>query len=195
MIERYSTSEMTATWSEHRKLAVWKEVETLVVEAWVELGIAPPEAASAAREAPEVDVGAWKEREATTHHDVAAFVDLLSDAVGTNGEWIHFGLTSSDVLDTATGVLLRESGQLLLAAISEMFEVTKARALEHRDTIMVRDDRFKLVLRDNGQGPNEFYSYARDPRELRNEYENLNFITVRDRMAKLVNSWVETYSR
>ena len=66
---------------------------------------------------------------------------------------------------------------------------------QHRDTIMVRDDRFKLVFRDNGEGPNEFYSFARDPRELRNEYENLNFITVRDRMAKLINSWVETYSR
>ncbi|MFV2000385.1 MAG: adenylosuccinate lyase [Acidimicrobiia bacterium] len=137
MIERYSTPEMTANWSERRKLAVWKKVETLVVEAWVELGVAPPAAADAARRAPEVDLVAWKEREAVTHHDVAAFVDLLSESVADNGEWIHFGLTSSDVLDTASGVVLKEAGQLLLAAISEMFDVTKSRAFEHRDTIMV----------------------------------------------------------
>lgn len=137
MIERYSTSEMTENWSDPRKLAIWKEVETLVVEAWVELGIAPQAAAEAARRAPEVDPIAWREREAVTHHDVAAFVDLLSSSVAENGEWIHFGLTSSDVLDTAAGVVMRDAGQLLLTAMSEMFDVTKARALEHRDTIMV----------------------------------------------------------
>ncbi len=107
MIERYSTPEMNAVWSEQRKLAVWKEVETLVVEAWAELGVAPSEAAQAARRAPEVDAAAWKEREAVTHHDVAAFVDLLSASLDDGGEWIHFGLTSSDVLDTASGVVLR----------------------------------------------------------------------------------------
>ncbi|VAV96109.1 Adenylosuccinate lyase @ SAICAR lyase, partial [hydrothermal vent metagenome] len=137
MIERYSTPEMNAVWSETRKLAAWKEVETLVVEAWVELGIAPAEAADAARRAPEVDPAAWKKREAVTHHDVAAFVDLLSTSVDNGSEWIHFGLTSSDVLDTASGVLLKEAGELLLTAVQNLFDTTKARAFEFRDTIMI----------------------------------------------------------
>ena len=118
MIERYSTPEMTAVWSEDRKLEVWREVEILVVEAWVQLGVAPRQAAESARRTPEVDAAAWKEREAVTHHDVAAFVDLLAESVGEGGEWIHYGLTSSDVLDTASGVLLRQSGELLLQAVS-----------------------------------------------------------------------------
>ncbi len=137
MIERYSTPEMAAVWSEDHKLAVWKEVETLVVEAWVELGVAPPEAAAAARRAPNVDPVAWKEREEVTNHDVAAFVDLLAASVEAGGEWIHFGLTSSDVLDTAGGVLLKEAGELLLSAVEELFTVTKDRAFEFKDTIMI----------------------------------------------------------
>ncbi len=137
MIERYSTPEMTAVWSELRKLAVWKEVETLVVEAWVDLGVAPQGAADAARRAPDVDPDEWKARESVTHHDVAAFVDLLAASVPDGSEWIHFGLTSSDVLDTAGGILLKESGELLLEAVSDLFVVVKRRAFEHRDTIMI----------------------------------------------------------
>lgn len=137
MIERYSTPSMSAVWSEQRKLAVWREVEILVVEAWVELGTAPPEAAAAARSSPEVDPAEWKEREAVTHHDVAAFVGLLASSVPTGGEWIHFGLTSSDVLDTTNGVLLAEAGQLLLSALEELFSTVKARSFEFRDTIMI----------------------------------------------------------
>ncbi len=137
MIERYSTPEMSHLWSDERKLAVWQEVETLVVEAWVELGVAPPEAAAAAGRAPAVDPDAWREREAVTHHDVAAFVDLLAESVGPGGEWIHYGLTSSDVLDTSTGVLLKEAGELLLVAVGELFETVRERAFEFRDTITV----------------------------------------------------------
>jgi adenylosuccinate lyase len=133
MIERYSTPEMSTVWSDERKLAVWKEVETLVVEAWVEEGAAPSEAAVAARTAPEVDRDEWLELEKTTNHDVAAFVDLLAGSVETGGEWIHFGLTSSDVLDTASGVLLQESGQLLLEATAALYDTTKRRAFEFRD--------------------------------------------------------------
>ncbi len=133
MIERYSTPEMAAIWSDTRKLAVWKEVETLVVEAWAELGKAPSSAAAAARHAPEVDIDVWKEREQVTNHDVAAFVDLLSESVTEGGEWVHFGLTSSDVLDTANGVLLMESGGLLLGALAELFETVKSRAFEFKD--------------------------------------------------------------
>lgn len=137
MIPRYSTTAMDELWSEAHKLSVWKEVETLVVEAWAELGVASPEAALAARSAPEVDPVAWKEREAITQHDVAAFVDLLAESVDDGGEWIHFGLTSSDVLDTATGVVLKESGNLLLGAVADLHAVVKRRALEFRATPMI----------------------------------------------------------
>ncbi|MEA2010264.1 MAG: adenylosuccinate lyase [Actinomycetota bacterium] len=137
MIARYSLPEMAAVWSEERKLAVWKEVETLVVEAWSHIGVVPPEVAVALRSAPEVDPVEWKEREQVTNHDVAAFVDLLAGSVDTGGEWVHFGLTSSDVLDTANGVLLRDAADLLLGRIEALFDVVRSKAMEHRDTPMI----------------------------------------------------------
>ncbi len=128
---------MAAVWSEERKLAVWKEVETLVVEAWAELGVAPSGIAQTLRSAPEVDPVAWKAREQVTNHDVAAFVDLLADSIDSGGEWVHFGLTSSDVLDTANGVLLRDAADLLLDRITALFDVVRNKAMEHRDTPMI----------------------------------------------------------
>jgi adenylosuccinate lyase len=137
MIPRYTLPEMAAIWSEPHKLAVWKEVETLVVEAWAELGVAPLIAASTLRAAPEVDPEAWKAREKVTNHDVAAFVDLLAGSVAYGGEWVHYGLTSSDVLDTAQGVILRDAADLLLTRVADLFAVVKRRALEHRATVMI----------------------------------------------------------
>lgn len=137
MIERYSLPEMKAVWSEENKLRIWKEVETLVVEAWTDHGVAPAGAASAVRAAPEVDVTAWKEREAVTNHDLAAFVDVLASTVAEGGEWVHYGLTSSDVVDTAQGVMMREAADLLLTRVADLFDVVKAKALEHRNTVMI----------------------------------------------------------
>ena len=99
MIERYSLPEMALIWSEENKLALWKEIEALVLEAWADLGVVPAKAAAAVRAAPEVDAADWKVQEAVTSHDLAAFVDVLADSIATGGEWIHYGLTSSDVLD------------------------------------------------------------------------------------------------
>ncbi len=137
MIPRYTLPDMAAVWSEERKLAVWQEVEALVVEGWSELGVAPPEAAAAVRRADPVDPAAWKAREEITNHDLAAFVDLLAENTATGGEWVHYGLTSSDVLDTAQGVLLNEAAGLLLGGTERLFEVVKGRALEHRATAML----------------------------------------------------------
>lgn len=137
MIERYSLPEMAAIWSEEHKLAVWKEVEALALEAWAAQGTVPPEAAAAVRAAPPVDPAAWKEREAETRHDVAAFIDVLADSVAAGGEWVHYGLTSSDVLDTANGVLMRDAAHLLLHRLAALFAVIKSRALEFRDTPMI----------------------------------------------------------
>ena len=137
MIDRYTLPEMAAVWSEARKLAVWKEVETLVLEAWVEQGVAPEAAADTLRLAPEVDPVAWRAREEETRHDLAAFVDVLAASVADGGEWVHYGLTSSDVLDTAQGVLMAEAVDLLLARTASLFETVRARAVEHAGTVMV----------------------------------------------------------
>ena len=137
MIPRYSLPEMAAIWGERRKLALWKEVETLALDAWAELGVAPQEAAKALRAAPEVDPDAWRAREADTNHDLAAFVDVLAASTRQGGEWVHYGLTSSDIIDTAQAAVLRDAADLLLRRVIGLFEVVKRRALEHRATVMV----------------------------------------------------------
>src|SRR5215207_3129531 len=133
---------MTAIFSERGRLARWLEVELLAVEAWAALGVVPPADAAACRErAPAVDdafVAACKERERVTDHDVAAFVDVVQAAIGgPAGAWIHYGLTSSDVVDTAGCWSLRDAADHLITAVGELIAVLKARAIEHRDTVMV----------------------------------------------------------
>ena len=137
MIARYSLPEMAAVWSEERKLAVWKEIEALVAEAWADRGVAPAGAAGAIRNTPPVDVAAWKERERETGHDLAAFVDVLAAAMPEHGEWVHYGLTSSDVVDTAQGVLLAEAADLLLRRTAVLFETVRRRAGEFSGTVMI----------------------------------------------------------
>ena len=137
MIDRYTLPEMARLWSDDHKLELWKEVETLVVEAWAELGVAPAEAGPSIRQAPEVTPAQVEERERITNHDVAAFIDVLSASVATGGEWVHYGLTSSDVLDTASGVRLREAADLLINKVEGLFEAVKAKAQEHRETVMI----------------------------------------------------------
>ncbi len=137
MIPRYTLPEMARIWSEEHKLEVWKEMETLVVEAWVKEGIAPAEAAEAVRAAPPVDAIEWKVREETTNHDVAAFVDVLAESVATGGEWVHYGLTSSDMLDTSQGYILKEAATLLQKRVDALFAVVKDKAFEHRETVMI----------------------------------------------------------
>jgi adenylosuccinate lyase len=135
MIERYSLPEMAAVWSEPHKLSVWQEIEALALEGWAQIGVVPEQAAEAVRATPPIDPPAWKERESATRHDVAAFVDLLAEASGS--EWVHYGLTSSDVLDTASGALMRDAADLLLLRIAGLFAVVKRRAFEFRDTPMI----------------------------------------------------------
>lgn len=137
MIPRYTLPEMSRIWSEQHKLEVWKEMETLVVEAWVEQDIAPAAAAAAVRAAPAVDADEWRAREEVTSHDVAAFVDVLADSVATGGEWVHYGLTSSDMLDTAQGSILNEAAALLQRRLDDLFDVVKRKAVEHRNTVMI----------------------------------------------------------
>lgn len=138
MIERYTLPEMGAIWSEQAKLEAWKQVEVLALEAWEELGKVPTGMAAATASAACPTPAEVADREAITNHDLAAFVDLLGSASGSEAAgWIHFGLTSSDVLDTAGGVLLKHSADLLSDALDALVEVVKRRAIEHRNTHMI----------------------------------------------------------
>lgn len=137
MIDRYTTPEMGAIWSEQRRLETFQEVQALTAEGWAKLGAVPVHVADAIRHAPPVDPVAMREREAITHHDVAAFVDLLAAGVGEGGEWVHYGLTSSDMLDTAQGAILAASADQLIDRTRRLFDIVKERAFEHRSTVMV----------------------------------------------------------
>jgi adenylosuccinate lyase len=108
MIPRYSRPEMANLWSEERKLQAWFEVELAAVEGWSKVGVVPREAADHIAEHAVLNLERVQEIEEVTRHDIAAFVQSLEEAVGTEyGRWIHYGLTSSDVLDTALASLLK----------------------------------------------------------------------------------------
>jgi adenylosuccinate lyase len=137
VIARYTRKEIGEVWSQQRKLECWLEVELAATEAWAEEGVVPREAAAAARERASFTVEAVNERERVTDHDVAAFVDVVSAAVGDHGRWIHYGLTSSDVLDTALALQLRQAGDVVLASARAYRDALVSRAIEHRDTLCV----------------------------------------------------------
>ncbi len=137
MIPRYTRPEMGKVWSSENKMACWLEVELAATEAWAEEGAVPAEAAQAARASGAFTVEAVEERERVTDHDVAAFVDVVAASVGEHGRWIHYGLTSSDVLDTALALQLRQAGEVLLASARAFRDALIERALEHRDTLCV----------------------------------------------------------
>jgi adenylosuccinate lyase len=137
MISRYTLPEMSVVWSEEVKLRHWLRIEILVCEAWARLGRIPPEDLRAIQERASVTVERVQKVERTTHHDVAAFVQAAGEAVGPAGRWIHFGLTSSDLLDTGLALQLREATDQLLRRLEELFAVVRSMGLEHRDTVCV----------------------------------------------------------
>jgi adenylosuccinate lyase len=137
MIERYTRPEMGAVWSEQRKLEAWLAVELAVVEALAAEGAVPEDDAAAIRERAAFSVDAVKERERITDHDVAAFVDVVAESVGEAGRWIHYGLTSSDVLDTALGLQIQAAGLLLIGGARSWRAVLVRRAREFRDALCV----------------------------------------------------------
>ncbi len=142
MIDRYQTPEMALVWSDAARMGRWLEVELLATEAHAALGIVPAEDAATCRNsAPVIDesfVSSVSAREEVTQHDVAAFVDVVQDAIGgTAGSWIHYGLTSTDVVDTGLCWAMRDASDLLLVAIDELIEQLVATAKQHRDTVMI----------------------------------------------------------
>ncbi len=142
MIDRYQTPEMALVWSEVSRIGRWLEVELLATEAHATLGIVPHDDAVACRSsAPTVDEGfvaSVMAREEITQHDVAAFVDVVQEAIGgTAGSWIHYGLTSTDVVDTGLCWAMRDAADLLLSAIDELIDQLVTTAKTHRETVMI----------------------------------------------------------
>ena len=138
MIARYSRPAMSAIWSDEARLARWLDVELAALEGWAEVGDVPREAVDAIRSravAPTPERVA--EIEAQTHHDVAAFVDAVAETLGEEGRWFHYGLTSSDVIDTALALQIRDAGALVLGGIERAFAAVVTRAEEHRGTLTI----------------------------------------------------------
>ncbi len=137
MIERYSTPEMAAVWTDEARMAAWLQVELAVCEAWSRLGEIPEDALGEIKEKAAFDVQRVCEIEATTQHDVIAFVSCVAENVGECSKYIHYGLTSSDVLDTGLALQLRAAGALLEEETRELGRILQRRALEHRGTVMM----------------------------------------------------------
>ena len=137
MIGRYTREEIGAVWTAERRMQAWLEVELAATDAWADEGVVPPDAARACRERASFTVKAVEERERETGHDVAAFVDVVAAQIGEEGRWLHYGLTSSDVLDTALALQLREAGRIILDGAGRYRDALIERAIEHRDTLCV----------------------------------------------------------
>ena len=137
MIPRYDVPEVSAVWSDQARMANWLLIELATVDAWASLGTIPAEDAVACRERAAFTVDDVLAREAVTRHDVAAFVDVVAASVGPQGRWIHFGMTSSDVLDTAFALQLRDAMDVVLADLERLLGAVKRQALAHRDTVCI----------------------------------------------------------
>jgi adenylosuccinate lyase len=138
MIPRYTLPEMGAIWEERAKFRHWLLIEVLAAEAWSKLGVVPEAEMTEIHErATEVDPARVEELEETLQHDVVAFLTALGESVGPASRWIHYGMTSSDLLDTALALQLRESSDLLLAKTEALLAALKRRALEFQDTVTV----------------------------------------------------------
>ena len=137
MIPRYTPSEMGQLWSDQRKYDMWLRVESAAADAMADHGLIPLEAARDIREKGKVDAERVDEIERTTQHDVIAFTTAVAEHVGASARWLHFGMTSSDVIDTAHALQMQASTDLLLKDLSALLQVVRGRADEHRRTPMI----------------------------------------------------------
>ncbi len=136
MIERYSRPQMKKVWSEESKFDKWLQVEIAVCEAWTELGAIPKEAIPKIKTA-RCSLERIAEILKVTHHDMTAFLQAVSESLGEESRFIHLGLTSSDVMDTALSLQLKEASKLLAQDVTELTTVLKDKAIEHKHTIMI----------------------------------------------------------
>ena len=136
MIDRYSRPAMKQVWSDENKYQKWLEVELAVVEAWAEQGVVPQDDMARLRQA-KYNHQRMMEIFETTRHDVTAFLTSITEQIGPEGRWLHLGMTSSDMLDTAQALQMVEAGNLLFQDLDEAIEVCAAQAVAYKDTIMM----------------------------------------------------------
>jgi adenylosuccinate lyase len=137
MIPRYSRPEMARLWSDENRFATWLEVEIAATEVLVERGVVPAEALAAIKAKARFDVARIEEIEREVQHDVIAFVSCVAENVGPEGRWLHYGLTSSDVVDTALAILMRDACDILRAGLVSLADAVKERALRHKHAPMI----------------------------------------------------------
>ena len=137
MIPRYTHPDMGRIWSDEHRYRTWLRVEIAAAEAMAARGLIPAEAAAAIRERGNFDVARIDAIEAVTKHDIIAFTQAVAEHVGPEARWLHFGLTSSDVLDTALALQLRDACDLILARVEALREAVKRRAVEHKATPII----------------------------------------------------------
>ncbi|MFJ8515029.1 MULTISPECIES: adenylosuccinate lyase [Lysinibacillus] len=137
MIERYTRPEMGAIWTEQNKYQAWLEVEILACEAWVEIGDIPKEDVAKIRENASFDVNRILEIEKETRHDVVAFTRAVSETLGEERKWVHYGLTSTDVVDTALSYIIKQANDILRKDIVNFIDIIAAKAKEHKHTVMM----------------------------------------------------------
>jgi adenylosuccinate lyase len=137
MIPRYSRPEMARLWSDENRFATWLEVEIAATEVLVGRGVVPTEALLAIKERARFDVARIEEIEKEVQHDVIAFVSCVAESVGPEGRWLHYGLTSSDVVDTALAILMRDACDIVRADLLDLMGAVRERALRHRHAPMI----------------------------------------------------------
>ena len=137
MIERYSRQVMRDVWSEEAKFQAWLDVEILIDEAWSKLGEIPAEDVEKIRANAKFDVDRILEIEQETRHDVVAFTRCVSESLGEEKKWIHYGVTSTDVVDTANGIRFKNANQILREDIHTFMDILKTNALKYKDTVMM----------------------------------------------------------
>ncbi|SMF90576.1 adenylosuccinate lyase [Paenibacillus uliginis N3/975] len=137
MIERYSRPEMRAIWTEENKFRAWLEVELCACEAWAELGVIPKEDTAQLRKNATFDIERIYEIEQETRHDVIAFTRAVSESLGAERKWVHYGLTSTDVVDTANGYLLKQANDILEQDILRFIGILREKAISYKHTPMM----------------------------------------------------------
>ncbi len=137
MVERYAREEMKSKWSTQAKYDAWLKVEKAVVKGWNKLGLVPDEDCKKIIKNAKFDVKRIDEIEKTTKHDVIAFLTSVAESLGEESRWVHYGMTSSDCIDTAVALQMKDSLELIIEDVKILMESIKARAYEHKDTLMV----------------------------------------------------------
>lgn len=137
MLERYTRPEMGKIWTDQNRYQAWLEVEILADEAWAELGEIPKEDVEKIREKATFDIDRILEIEAQTRHDVVAFTRAVSESLGDESKWVHYGLTSTDVVDTAYGYLMKQANDLIRKELETFTAIIGEKAKEHKYTVMM----------------------------------------------------------